>query len=145
MAQIPCHILREVGLAQVEDIKCRCVVRGHQRGGVRFSHIRLQGCVQAAACCGIGKTVLVFAVGGFFSNRTVLFGVGSGPLVWCRVAAWVMRSTQAWLTNKCAQTNCFVDDPIFPLGVLLLFASSGRTRGSLDWHTLGDQCQSQQD
>ena len=25
---------------------------------------------------------------GFFSYHTVLFGVGSGPLVWCRVAAW---------------------------------------------------------
>ena len=32
------------------------------------------------------------AMDGFFSHRTVLFGVGSGPLVWCRVAA---RSTQA--------------------------------------------------
>ena len=52
------------------------------------------------------------AMGGFFSYRTVLFGVGSGPLVWCRVAAWVMRSTQAWLANERAQTNCFVDDPI---------------------------------
>ena len=39
------------------------------------------------------------AMDGFFSYRTVLFGVGSGPLVWCRVAAWVMRSTQAWLGN----------------------------------------------
>ena len=55
------------------------------------------------------------AMGGFFSCRTVLFGVGSGPLVWCRVAAWVMRSTQAWLSNSRAQTNCFVDDPIIPL------------------------------
>ena len=33
-------------------------------------------------------------MGGFFSHRAVLFGVGSGPLVWCRVA---------WLTNKCAK------------------------------------------
>ena len=77
------------------------------------------------------------AMGGVFSCRTVMFGVGSGPLVWCRVAARVMRSTQAWLTNKCAQTNCLVDDPIIPLkgtsahrrklamGVLLWWASSG--------------------
>ena len=55
------------------------------------------------------------AMGGFFSNRPVLFGVGSGPLVWCRVAAWVMRSTQAWLTHDRAHTNCFVDDSIIPL------------------------------
>ena len=26
-----------------------------------------------------------------------------------------MRSTQAWLSNNRAQTNCFVDDPIIPL------------------------------
>ena len=77
------------------------------------------------------------AMGGVFSCRTVMFGVGSGPLVWSRVAAWVMRSTQAWLTNKCAQTNCFVDDPIILLkgtsaqrrklamGVLLWWASLG--------------------
>ena len=44
------------------------------------------------------------AMGGFFSYRTVLLGVGSGPLVWCRVAAWVMRSTQALLTHVKAQT-----------------------------------------
>ena len=77
------------------------------------------------------------AMGGFFSYRTVLFGVGSGPLVWCRVAAWVMRSTQAWLTSEHAQTNCFVDDPIIALkgtpeqrrmlamGVLLWWSSLG--------------------
>ena len=74
---------------------------------------------------------------GCFSYRTVLFGVGSGPLVWCRVAAWVMRSTQAWLSNNRAQTNCFVDDPIIAIrgtvvqrrrlamGVLLLLCYLG--------------------
>ena len=77
------------------------------------------------------------AMGGFFSYRTVLFGVGSGPLVWCRVAAWVMRSTQAWLTHDRAHTNCCVDDPIIPvrdipsqrrklaMGVLLWWSSLG--------------------
>ena len=77
------------------------------------------------------------AMGGLFSYRTVLFGVGSGPLVWCRVAAWVMRSTQAWLTHDRAHTNCFVDDPIIPskgtssqrrklaMGVLLWWSSLG--------------------
>ena len=44
------------------------------------------------------------AMGGFFSYRTVLFGVGSGPLVWGR-----------GLTQHRAHTNCFVDDPIIPL------------------------------
>ena len=77
------------------------------------------------------------AMDGFFSYRTILFGVGSGLLVWCRVAAWVMRSTQAWLGNHRAQTNCFVDDPIIAIqgshlqrrrlamGVLLWWSSLG--------------------
>ena len=43
-------------------------------------------------------------MGGFFSYRTVLFGVGSGPLVWGR-----------GLTQHRAHTNCFVDDPIHPV------------------------------
>ena len=34
------------------------------------------------------------AMNGFFVYNTVLFGIGSGPLVWCRVAAWVLRSTK---------------------------------------------------
>ena len=31
------------------------------------------------------------------------------------VAAWVTHSTQAWMSNDRAKTNCFVDDPIIPL------------------------------
>ena len=42
-------------------------------------------------------------------------GVGSGPLVWGRVAAWVMRSTQAWMGKSRVQTNCFVDDLRIPI------------------------------
>eukprot|EP00971_Amphidinium_carterae_P349470 6491034-Amphidinium_carterae.3 len=30
------------------------------------------------------------------AGRTLLFGVTSGPLLWCRVAAFVMRATQAF-------------------------------------------------
>ena len=55
------------------------------------------------------------AMDGYFSYRTVLCGVGSGPLVWCRVATWVMRSTQTWLSAGRAQTNCFLDDPVIAL------------------------------
>ena len=93
---------------------------------------------------------------GFFVYNTVLCGIGSGPLVWCRVAAWVMRSTQAWLTSEMARTNCFVDDPIILVvgsktqrnkavtGVLLLWCSFGLKldyekglygpEACLDWH-----------
>ena len=55
------------------------------------------------------------AMGGFFSYRTVLFGVGSGPLVWCRVAAWVMRSTQAWLTQRQGAHQLFRGRPHHPI------------------------------
>ena len=41
----------------------------------------------------------------------VLFGVGSGPLVWGRVAAWAMRSTQALFQDD-VRVHCFVDDPL---------------------------------
>ena len=77
------------------------------------------------------------AMNGFFSYRTVLFGVGSGPNVWCRVAAWVMWSTQAWLGADRAQTNCFVDDPI----ITLRGTSIQRRRMAMEvllwWTTLG--------
>jgi hypothetical protein len=52
------------------------------------------------------------ALGGFFIYHTVLFGIGSGPLVWGRVAAAVMRLTQGALDADVARLQCFVDDPI---------------------------------
>ena len=50
------------------------------------------------------------ALGAYFVFTTVLFGVGTGPLVWCRVAAAMMRITQAALSD--ARLCCFIDDPI---------------------------------
>ena len=55
------------------------------------------------------------AMGGYFVYRTVLFGVGSGPLVWGRVAWWMMRATQAMFHGSEVRVNCFVDDPIVAL------------------------------
>lgn len=55
------------------------------------------------------------ALGGFFCYRTVLFGVGSGPLVWGRVAAWVMRATQSMFRGMAVRIDCFVDDPLVVL------------------------------
>ena len=54
------------------------------------------------------------ALGGRFAYYTIMFGVGSGPLLWGRVAAWAMRSTQALFGggNVRARVNCFVDDPL---------------------------------
>lgn len=51
----------------------------------------------------------------FFSYETVLFGVLSGPLVWGRFAAFVMRASQAMLRPGRGRLQCYVDDPIAAL------------------------------
>ena len=52
------------------------------------------------------------ALGTYFVFCTVLFGVGTGPLVWRRVAASMMRITQATLGADTSRTACFMDDPL---------------------------------
>jgi hypothetical protein len=51
-------------------------------------------------------------LGGWFSYLTVLFGAGSGPLLWGRSAAAIMRSTASFLDENTTSLQCFVDDPI---------------------------------
>ena len=51
------------------------------------------------------------AWGGLVVYLVVLFGVGSGPLVWGRVAAAAMRMTQALLGDR-GRIECFVDDAL---------------------------------
>eukprot|EP00972_Heterocapsa_arctica_P041817 6164942-Heterocapsa_arctica.AAC.1 len=53
-----------------------------------------------------------FADGKWFIYKTILFGVGTGPLVWGRVAALTMRSTQATFEDSRARVQCYVDDPL---------------------------------
>jgi hypothetical protein len=53
-----------------------------------------------------------FADGRWFIYKTILFGVGTGPLVWGRVAALTMRSTQAMFEDSRARVQCYVDDPL---------------------------------
>jgi hypothetical protein len=50
-------------------------------------------------------------LGGWFAYRTVLFGAGSGPLLWGRSAASIMRSTASFLDARTTSLQCFVDDP----------------------------------
>jgi hypothetical protein len=52
------------------------------------------------------------ALGGYFVYLTCLFGVGSGPLVWGRIAAATMRLSQAMVGASEARLQCFVDDPV---------------------------------
>ena len=51
------------------------------------------------------------ALNGCFVYGCVLFGVKSGPLVWGRNAALMMRITSA-MTKDRARMQCFVDDPL---------------------------------
>ena len=54
------------------------------------------------------------ALNGWFVYRCILFGVKSGPLVWGRTAALLMRITSA-ATCDSARLQCFVDDPLITL------------------------------
>ena len=56
------------------------------------------------------------ALGGVFFYRTILFGIKSGPLVWGRVAALLMRITAAVVAGKPIRLECFVDDPFITIG-----------------------------
>ena len=51
------------------------------------------------------------ALGGWFVYCSILFGVKSGPLVWGRTAALLMRITSAATAHR-ARIQCFVDDPL---------------------------------
>ena len=51
---------------------------------------------------------------GVFVYLVVLFGIGSGPLVWGRVAAAVLRMTQSLLADF-GRSECFVDDTVLTL------------------------------
>ncbi len=52
------------------------------------------------------------ALGGYFIYKVVLFGIKSGPLVWGRIAAYLMRLTAATIYDLPARLHCYVDDPI---------------------------------
>ena len=52
------------------------------------------------------------ALGTYFVFCTVFFGVGTGPLAWCRVAASMVRITQAALGTDTSRIACFMDDPL---------------------------------
>ncbi len=55
------------------------------------------------------------ALDGYFCYMVMLFGVRSGPLIWGRVAALLMRLTAALLRPLPAKLQCYVDDPLLSL------------------------------
>ena len=50
------------------------------------------------------------ALNGYFVYSTIMFGILSGPLVWGRNAAMLMRITSVMVMYKPVRTECFVDD-----------------------------------
>ena len=77
------------------------------------------------------------ALNTYFVFTTVLFGVGTGPLVWCRVAAAMMRITQATLGTHSTRLACFMDDPILVLGGTGPERASQALQALLLWCALG--------
>ena len=53
---------------------------------------------------------------GYFYYRVLLFGAVAGPLLWGRVAAWLMRASAGVSAGEPLQLQCFVDDPILVVG-----------------------------
>lgn len=48
---------------------------------------------------------------GWFVYQRLLFGIVCGPLLWGRVAACIMRATQALYPSHACRLACYVDDP----------------------------------
>ena len=63
----------------------------------------------------LSGTAKLDGVEGFFYYLALLFGAVAGPLLWGRVAAWLMRCTAATTPEDQAQWQCFVDDPLMAL------------------------------
>ena len=55
------------------------------------------------------------AMGGYFYFHKVLFGIKTGPLVWCRLAALISRCTQSCFHPNRLRMQLFVDDPLITL------------------------------
>ena len=70
------------------------------------------------------------ALDGYFRYKVLLFGVKSGPLVWGRTAALLMRITAAVLFHEPARLECYVDDPV------LATAGLPATRTKVMWMTI---------
>ncbi|CAK0818274.1 unnamed protein product, partial [Prorocentrum cordatum] len=83
------------------------------------------------------KHLAGYACGGYFVYDTVFFGVGTGPLVWGRVAAALMRLTQATLSEKKGRIQCFVDDSILTMSGSLRTVRREFAKILVLWQPLG--------
>ena len=48
----------------------------------------------------------------YYISNCVVFGLSTGPLLWCRLAAAAMKLGQAVLESWEADVHCYIDDPI---------------------------------
>ena len=60
----------------------------------------------------LGGMGTIDGVDGYFVYLALLFGAVGGPLLWGRVAAWLMRCTASIASSSEVQLQCFVDDPL---------------------------------
>ena len=84
-----------------------------------------------------GRFLAGRALGTYFVFCTVFFGVGTGPLVWCRVAASMIRITQAALGTDTSCIACFMDDPLPVVAGTRSERVSKALQALLLWRALG--------
>ena len=60
----------------------------------------------------LAGTATLRGVKGFFAYRRILFGIVTGPLLWGRLAALVMRCTASLYPADTLALQCYVDDPL---------------------------------
>ena len=77
------------------------------------------------------------ALGGFFVYTVLVFGIKSGPLIWGRVAALLMRLIAAMLFDAPARLQCFVDDPLAAVAGTLEVRRVIMWRMVVLWRALG--------
>ena len=77
------------------------------------------------------------ALGTYFVFCTVFFGVGTGPLVWCRVAASMMRITQAALGTDTSRIACFMSETLLLVAGTRSECVSKALQALLLWRALG--------
>ena len=76
---------------------------------------------------------------GLFVYKTVLFGVKTGPLLWGRLAALVMRMTASLFSPEEAANQCYVDDPLGVHGGTAAERIKSMALTLLLWQVLGLQ------
>ena len=73
-----------------------------------FKHLIIDGSERRF----LAGTATIDGQEGFFVYESLLFGVIPGPLLWGRMAAWLMRAAASLYPADRMGLQCYVDDPI---------------------------------